>query len=295
MAGIMTILNTATTEANEDLFLVLSSRIKRNPHTTAFIPDVEAFRAKIDAVRAEERGLLEAESLAAAGVQFADQELDTSVDFVSDNTERKSLLRSRLFGDLRPSELKKPTLGDQLQAMTAWPEVLAKSEKDVLVAHAPVVAQRVEAGLAAASEKKTASDNLANFRAVGARRKLNEEHNAFRKSLYGKLGEIQHAKKLPAGWAESFFQQSSSEDLSVSDLDRKIGAAEAEVVALKKQRAALVAEEAESAAVRAEASRKVKQAKLAALTKAKDELEAKAAALQAEIDQDGPPIGGAGG
>ena len=76
----------------------------------------------------------------------------------------------------------------------------------------------------------------------------------------------------------------------MGDLERKIGAAEAEVESLKKQRDALLSQEAQMAAVRAEAACKEKKAKLEALTKAKRELEAKAAALQAELDQDKGPV-----
>jgi hypothetical protein len=284
MAGIQTLPNYATVDTNEDRFLFTSSRVRRNPFTAALIPEVDAFRATIEAARAEERTLIEADAEASAAVQFADQDLDASVDFVASNTDRKSLLSTRLFGDLRPSELKKPLLSGQLQVMSGWPDVLTKSEKAVLVTHVPLLTQRLATAHQAATEKKASANKLADFRTVGTRAKLNEEHNAFRKALYGKLGEIQHENTLPSGWAESFFHQDSSDALTLGELDRKIASTEADLDALKKQRDALKAQEEKIAAVRAEALRKEKQAKLDALVKAKAEIEAKENALRAELE-----------
>lgn len=289
MASIKTIPSNATTETTEDHFLYMLVRLRRNPHTKALVAEAEAFRPKINAARTEERSLSEADMEAGAGVQFADQDLNVSVDFVGDNTDRKSLFGMRLFGDLRPSELKRPVLGGQLDVMSGWPEVLATSEKEILVSHAPVVKARVEAGHAAAAEKKGTSNQLSNFRTVGVRVKLNEEHNALRKSLFGKLGDIQHAKGLPSSWAESFFMQDSSEGLSVTELDRRIGSLEGELDALKKQRDALKSEEAKLAAAKAAASRKEKKARLDAITKARADLEAKESALRAELGEDADP------
>jgi hypothetical protein len=53
-----------------------------------------------------------------------------------------------------------------------------------------------------------------------------------RKSLFGKLGEIQHEHKLGAGWAESFFLQDSAEELSLNQLDKKADLAAQEAALL---------------------------------------------------------------
>ncbi|MDC0748997.1 hypothetical protein [Polyangium mundeleinium] len=257
--------------------------MRRNPYTQHLVAEMEAFHPRIDAAIAEEKNLIEAEAEAGAAVQFADRDLDDSVDFVAANVEKGSLLAQRLFGDLRPSELKRPTLGGQLDIMTSWPEALAETDKAVLKDHAPVLATRATAGTSAANEKKTATLNLANFRTIGTRVKLNQDLNKLRKSLYGKLGEIQHEHKLGAGWAESFFQQESAEEPTLSHLDKKIGAVEAELEALRKQRDALVEQEAKIAAERAKAAQRQKKAKLEALQKLKADLAAQEAALLSEL------------
>jgi hypothetical protein len=283
MSTIQTLPETSTTPIIETHHDFLLSRVRRNKFTKALVAEVEAFRPKIDAAKAEERELQMAELEASAAVIFADQDLDESVDLVADNVDRKSLLGMRLFGDLRPSELKRPLLGGELAIVKTWPEALAEADKKILKDYAPVMQERVDVALAAEDEKKAATSKLANFRAVGTRPKLCEEFNAFRKSIFGKLGEIQHANKLPSGWAESFFLKDTSEDLTVADLDRKIGAAKANVEALEKQRQALKDQEAKIEAAKAKALLREKTAKLEALQKAKAALEAKEKALLLEL------------
>ncbi|MDI3286455.1 hypothetical protein [Polyangium sp. 15x6] len=285
MVGIKTLPDTATTPTGESHFRFMAARIRRNPYTQALVAEVDAFEPRIEAAIAEERNLLIAEASAAAAVQFADHDLDASVDFVSVNVDNRSLLGQRLFGHLRPSELKRPVLGGQLDVMKTWPEALAEADKAVLKDHAPVVAARAQAGEEAAKEKKIAAQNLIDFRTIGTRVKLNQDHNKLRKSLFGKLGEIQHEHKLGAGWAESFFLQDSAEELSPSQLDKKIGAATAELDALKKQREALAAQEAMIAAQRAQAAQQEKKAKLEALQKLKADLAAQEAALLSELSE----------
>lgn len=167
--------------------------------------------------------------------------------------------------------------------MKTWPEALAEADKAVLKDHAPVVAARAQVGMQAADEKKSATQKLVDFRTIGTRVKLNQDHNKLRKSLYGKLGEIQHEHKLGAGWAESFFLQDSVEEPSLGQLDKKIGALEAELDVLKKQRETLAAQEARVAAQRAQAAQQEKKAKLEALQKLKAELAAEEAALLSEL------------
>lgn len=285
MAGIRTIPINATTETTEGHHLFTLLRVRQCPHTKTLIPEAESFRARIDAAKAEERTLIEADMEASAAVHFADRELDDSASFVAANVDLKSLLGTRLFGDQRPRDFRRPLLGAQIDAMKGWPAILTESGKDVLVAHVPLLSQRVDAGVIAAESKTKASANLANFRAVGTRVKLNEAFNAWRKALYGKLGDMQHANPaLGTGWAESFFMQESDEEPTLLELDRKIAAAELDLERLKKHREQLKAQEEAAAAARAAATRKEKQAKLDALRKAQAEIEEKAATLAAEIE-----------
>ncbi|MDI1450648.1 hypothetical protein [Polyangium sp. 6x1] len=147
------------------------------------------------------------------------------------------------------------------------------------------MAARAQAGEEAAKEKRSATQNLINFRTIGTRVKLNQDFNKLRKSLYGKLGEIQHAHKLGSGWAESFFLQDSTEEIGLSQLDKKIGAVTAELDALKKQREALATQEAKIAAQRAQAAQQEKKAQLEALQKLKADLAAQEAALLSELSE----------
>lgn len=102
--------------------------------------------------------------------------------------------------------------------------------------------------------------------------------------LFSALSAIQQEKKLRSTWAESFFRQDSSEELTVGELNRRITAMSQELESLKKRRDDLQDEEAKNAAARAEAARNEKKAKLEALVKAKADLEAKENALRAELE-----------
>ncbi|TKD13071.1 hypothetical protein [Polyangium fumosum] len=285
MPGVKTLPETATTPTTETHFRFMAARIRRHPLTQALVAEVDAFEPRIEAAIAEEKNLLIAEASAAAAVEFADHDLDDSVDFVAANVDRRSLLAQRLFGDVRPSELKRPTLGGQLEVMKTWHEALVEADKPVLKDHAPVVAARAQAGTLAADEKKNATQKLVDFRTIGTRVKLNQDHNKLRKSLYGKLGEIQHEHKLGTGWAESFFMQDSAEELTLPQLDKKIAATTAELDALKKQREAIAIQEAKIAAQRAHAAEQEKKAKLEALQKLKADLAAQEAALLSELSE----------
>jgi len=286
MAGIKTIPLNATTETVEDHYTYTLVRIRRSPLTKDLIGETDAFRPKIDAVIAEERTLVEADMEATAGVHFADRDLDDSATFVASNADTKSPMGKVLFGGLRPSEFRKPILGGQLEMMEAWPTVLAGADKTVLKDHVPVLTARVVAGKAASTEKKLSWQKLTEFRTVGSRAKLNEAFNSFRKSLYGKLGDIQHGNAdVGTGWAESFFWHETSEEPTIAELDRKIAGGEADLALWRKQREELRAEQDAVTAVRAAAARKEKEAKLEALQKTRAEIEAQAAAIAKELEE----------
>ena len=89
----------------------------------------------------------------------------------------------------------------------------------------------VEEADACTEAQVAAAQKLTDFRTVGTRKQLIDELNALRKSIHGKLGEIQHKHQdLGAGWADSFFRQGSgSERTTLKELDRRIGAAEMEL------------------------------------------------------------------
>ena len=284
MAGIQTISIKTSIETLYNEYFFTLGRLRRHKLTKALAPQLEAVRPKLDAAAAEELSLTESEYEAAAAVIFADNDLNDSVDFVAGNTGRGTPLFTRLFTDQRPSDLKKPLLGNQLEAMRSWPGTLAEVEGNaILKDHAPVMTARVAAGDAAATEKSSAAEKFADFRAVGTRAKLIAELNSVRKALHGKLGEIQHANHLRPGWAEFFFQQESSPAPGLGELDRRIAALEAQLMSLKKQRDEVAAQEEELARAKAAAEHREAQIQLDAIEKARAELAEKEAELRAKL------------
>ena len=289
MAGIQTFAPKTSVETLYNEYFFTLGRLRRHKLAKALAPMLEALRPKLDAAAAEELGLTENEYEAAAAVVYADNDLNDSVDFVSGNAHRNTPLWTRLFADQRPSDLKKPLLGGQLETMRSWPATLTSVEGNaILKDHAPILTERVTAGDAAAAEKKTVAQNFADYRAVGTRARLITELNAARKAIHGKLGEIQHANHLRAGWAESFFMQDSSPAPTLGELDRRIAAMEAQLTSLKKQREEQAAQEEEDARNKQEAERQGMLHELDGIEKAKQDLAEKEAQLRARLEQDKP-------
>jgi hypothetical protein len=289
MAGIITFTKKISVLTLFYQYFFTLGRLRRHKLTKPLAAQLETLRPKLDAALAEELNLTAAEYEALAAVLFADDDLDDSVDFVTGNLSRTSVLYGRLMGDQRRSDLKKPILAGQLATMASWPSALAEVQNNVILKdHAAVVADRVKAGDLAAEEKNTVAQKFADFRTVGTRGKLVDEFNALRKSIYGQLGQIQHDNQLKAGWAESFFQQDSAEEMTLSELDKKIAGLEVQLTALKTQREEQAKQEEKLARDKEAAERRETQAQLAAVQKTQAELKEKEAALKAKLGE-APP------
>jgi hypothetical protein len=76
MAGIKTNPLNTTTNTVDEQYLFTLVRVRRCTHTAPLIPEVESFRAQIDAAITEEPSLREADMEASAGVHFVDWDLD---------------------------------------------------------------------------------------------------------------------------------------------------------------------------------------------------------------------------
>src|SRR5262245_2170639 len=140
MAGILTIGNRTSVRTLFEHYFFTLGRLRRHKLTKALAPQLEALRPKLDAALAEELSLEEAEQEGAAAVVFADNDLNDSVDLVAGNAGRGSPMFVRLFGDERPSDLKKPLLAGQLEAMRSWPTTLLEAQNNpILKDHAAVL------------------------------------------------------------------------------------------------------------------------------------------------------------
>lgn len=290
MAGITTIGQRTSIPTLYDHYFFTLARLRKHALTQPLAAELEALRPELDAAQAEELGLAAAQYEAEAAVQFVDDALDGIVDGVANTLltelrgDRNAPLYLRYFGSQRPSEVKRPTLGGQLDTMRSWPPALAESTSPVLRDYGTSLAERLGEADAAAETKQRAAQQYKDFRVLGTRARLIDRMNAVRKSLYGKLGEIQHAEpSLGTGWAESFFRGSSSTRVTLTVLDRRIAAIETELAALRTQRDELAAQQERVAQAQAEAEEAEKRARLEAARAAAEELAAEIAELEGDI------------
>ncbi len=296
MAGITTLGHRTSTTTLYDQYFFTAAKLQAHPLTQTFATEFAVLRPLLDAAQGEERTLLESRYLADAIVQILDHDLNGIVDGVDSTlrielrNDRSSPIYMRYFGSLPPSEIKRPVLGSQLETMRAWPSALVESSNPTLQQYGVTLPAKLAEADAAAAEKQRVTQQLTDFRLLGTRAKLIDRFNAARKSLYGKLAELQHANAaLGSGWAESFFRSSgSTERLTLRELERRVAAAEIDLASLRTQRDELAAQEERAAQDRAAAEQAEKQARLDAARAAAAELAAEIADLETEIGDANP-------
>ncbi|MDC0742404.1 hypothetical protein [Polyangium mundeleinium] len=293
MAGIITLVARTGIFTLYEEFFHTRGRLLSHPLTASLVPELDAFRPKLDASLMEELALSGERFAANAAVEFVDDDLDRLTDaiaalsLIESKNDRGALPYAHYFGSQRPSELKRPILGGQLDTMRHWPPSLQAASSQQLQTIGAALADLVERADQKTTTQAAVSQKIADFRTIGSRKQLVDEFNALRKSLHGKLGEIQHkTPELGTGWADSFFRQgSSAERLTVKELDRRIAAAEVELLAMKKQRDEKVAQEEAVARARADAEKTQKKAELLAAKKAAAELAARVAELEEAVGE----------
>jgi hypothetical protein len=288
MAGIITVgLRTAILTLYEEYFFT-RGRLRRHPLAKSLAADFETFEVTLQTTLLTELGLIGDRYEGDAAVEFVDVDLDGLVDAVAAVTlieaknDRNAAPYSHYFGAQRPSDLRRPTLGAQLDTMRSWPSSLKLSSNNVLVGYGNKLDGKVTEADECETFQRTAQDKLSNFRAMGGRKSCIDELNARRKSLHGKLGELQHQHpELGNGWADSFFRQGSGTDKpTLRELDKRLAAAEEEVSSLKKQRDELAAQEEAMARSKADAERALRLAELESAKKAAAEVAARIAELE---------------
>jgi hypothetical protein len=267
------------------------SRLKSDPHGAPYVPAFAAFGATWEAADQAERTKEDAVTDAEAVAVAADGGLDRLVRRVSAALFGGKKVDMTLpaahvyFGGVAPSDFMRPELGKQLTGMASWPALLSQATQPALLALAP------EAGVIAAAEgaSKALGAAVADrdlFHNGGARKRVFDELNALCATAYGGLKSFVHSHaelELPAGYAESFFQQSAAAsqprtlgaaNTLVARLEQKLGRARAVQGALAAKEAEREEQEkAHEAAVAAEAAAKKAEGEAKKATK-----EARAAA-----------------
>lgn len=293
MAGIITILvRTSVLTLYEEYFFT-RGRLRRHPLTQSLAVEFETFEPKLQSTLLAELQLIANRYEADAAVELIDTDLDGLVDAIAAVTlieaknDRGSPPYSLYFATQRPSDLRRPILGAQLDTMRLWPSSLKSSPNEVLVGYGTRLEGKANEADDCEKLRATAHAALTDFRTVGGRKACIDEFNARRKALHGKLGEIQHQHpELGTGWADSFFRQGSGSDKpTLREVEKRLAFAKEEVHALEKQRDELVAQEETAARLKAEAERAQRLAELAAAKKTAAEAAARIAELESVLGE----------
>lgn len=258
-----------------------------------FAPPFAAFQDEWMKVNTTEILLGVARGAAAAQIVACDDDLNDLLDAI-DRTLLIQVKNDRSDPEykhyfVKPANLlKRPVLGGQLETMRGWVPSLQASANPVLAALGASLAVAVAAADAAVKALATADQQLRDFRTLGARKALVDSFNALRKSTDGKLAELPHAHpeaKLSATFASHFFRRESTKptapEPTSADLAATLADLEGQVVAVKEQLTAALAQDAANA--KAAADLEADRAALAEAEKASAEAAAKVAALAAKV------------
>lgn len=270
--------------------------LEADPNTASLAPAHETFyQQKWRAIVAQETDLLVEAHRADALVDNADQALDDFVDELDTTLlrlvgkDRTDALYVYFFGKKRAHELKRPTLGGQLETMRGFAHPLKTSAHAELA----VLGDRLEILIARADDtakrQQNAAEALKTFRTLGARKECIDELNALRKSTAGTLSEMPHKfpeKRLPADYAERFFKRgpkrkSAAKEITSADLQIMIAEQKQALAALEAQLVEVIAKEEAEAKAKADAAHL--QVELAEAEKAAAEAAAKVAAIKAKM------------
>ena len=199
--------------------------------TLALAPPIAALRAELPLMRAQQSECEDAVQALAAKALFIDDDCNTLVDetkvlaLAEVKGNYQAFLYCQLFAGLSPSQVKRPTLGEQLTQMRTWPSILASTSTPALHDLGQRIALAVARGDEVTNLLAGAQSRLDAF-LLGPRAAFVDRVNAARNLTYGKLAEIEHNQPkgtLPAGFAERFFLHDTGGGvMSVSELERTI-------------------------------------------------------------------------
>lgn len=115
----------------------------------------------------------------------------------------------RYFGSIRPNELKRPVLGEELNTVRKWIDPLKTSSHKELQELSVALETIVKDSDAAVIAHNKASEAMKTFRIEGDRAVLFEKINAARKSTYGELSKRSHdlVDKKASDFANQFFMR----------------------------------------------------------------------------------------
>lgn len=272
-----------------------SVSLKAHPLTAPLAADIEPLQDEWKTIILKEVDLQENLAEADALVLLADFELDALFTAIVNalltfvNNDRTHPVFVRFLGNDRPSDVRDPILGEELERLRTWPPGLATVSSDEVKKQGVALATFVPKADAAVEAQRKANQELTDFTEIGARKAFVDHLNATSKLVYGKLSELMHkpaAASLPSDFPDRCFPPESrarrptikGEERTVERLAKRLARHQAILDELKKQAAASKAtrKAAEKTAIKNEADK---------LKKEGEEKLAQAAALEAQLNE----------
>ncbi|MFO0761096.1 MAG: hypothetical protein U0359_31750 [Byssovorax sp.] len=276
------------------------ARLKANPLTADLADDFILFQNTWTKVNAQEIDLRVAVVTALAEVSVVDDMLDPLVDALAaavltiTKNDRKAPLYLLYFGAKRPSDLKRPVLGEELETMRGFVPSLTSSPIPSLADLGSALGGVVALADQAVAKLALAEQKNRDFRLVGERKALIDQQNALRKATYGKLSEMPHAmpeEHLPMTFAEQFFRHDRSRSnghgkpATLAELEAMLKVKLSEMEALKEEIAKAQEKDAADAAAKQKAQLEADKAALEEAEKQAAEAAAKVQALKTKLAQ----------
>lgn len=196
----------------EELVYTLA-RLRAYTNTAKYVSSFETLLSDLKKTKETEMSLQEKILSAEALIDSCDDELDECVDKFSNilltltQNNRSDLLYQRYFGSIRPSDLKKPVLGEELETVRGWLDSLKSSthkELQEVGTSFEEIVTRADKALTSLRELRT---KYTDFRTLGAREQFFARANAERKSIYGELNKLAHSQRdlQASSFADRFF------------------------------------------------------------------------------------------
>lgn len=271
-----------------------SVSLKAHPITAPLAADIAPLQDEWKTVILKEVELQEKVAEADALVLLADFELDALFTAIVNalltvvNNDRTHPLFVRFLGNDRPSDVRDPILGEELERLRTWPPGLATVSSDEVKKQGAALATFVPKADAAVEAQRKATQELTDFSEIGARKAFVDRLNATSKLVYGKVSELMHTpagQSLPPDFLERCFPPEArvrhptikGEERIIERLENTLARHKATLEKLKKKKE-------ESEAARKAAEKNARKNEADKLKKEAEALLAKAAELEEEPD-----------
>lgn len=263
-------------------------RLGAHPLTAKLAVPYDELLTEWQKVAATEQALNDARTTASAQISVVDDAIDLLVGELAmvvlqrTDGDRQSDLYLRYFKK-RPSEVRRPVLGRELTTVKGWLPSLVASADPELKRIGAALDEAVQDGEKAEAAWDAVTNQIADFRKLGARQALQDKLNRTRQGTYGELAQLPLTAgvTLPSDFASGFFRQRSETPPTLKSVQAAIAATEDTLAELRATLKSLQDEAAAEAQEKAE--REAKQAELAAAQRVLADTQARIRALSAEL------------